>query len=859
MNSKSSDLTMKPLSPSFAQGVANILLTSKRLLVLVIFCIGPLYTWSQGSGQSVKFNGINQAINLGHDIDYPIRTIELWFKLDEDINSSLSDAVALVARDYKNGHGLSQNEFSLAFFPSAWNDPGHLVFLRRTGSLRYSIASDQNSWEKGRWYHVAGVVSSTGGMKLYINGVLQKSTHTSTEPIEIQAGDITDEICVGKWGHVNTRYFKGEVDELRFWDIPRTEEEIRAKMCSRISKPSNNLKLYLDFDVVTTKVNDVFNSSYSATMLNRSGASTPVSGAPIGNVSSYAYPNSWTAKTLQLSVGMDSVVVSKIPSTIKGAHIYQDVKPNTEDGLQNNRIPGNYFGVFLTDTTGTFDFTYHSRNPSICSGCVDVNTRNDNSSSKWIPKIPHVRNACAFQLQNQSTYFNSYRAEYLMSKGVEKSGKVTDLLFCEGDTISLLPSTNGDTYTWQDNSTSDKFRAWLAGTYWVAIDSAGCKSTDTFKLTAESVFSIDLGIDDLLVCEDSLLALNLHDSILKKGIEWTYGSRTGTSTPINLDTSGLFRLKVEHSCGPLLDSFEVRVEKGKRHDTVLCPDSSWLAKASISALSYQWNNADKERTRLLTDAGIHWVKSDLGECFITDSFELKFSDKLELELGRDTIICPNEKLSIGINFGDPEITYAWHDGYKEPLRTVSAPGTYWVEAITSCETLRDTVIVSYGDVIAPNLGPDTNICFPFRHALQVIGGDSIRWNTGVSDSLSISISDTGWYAVQLLSNGCRTHDSLHIGSDGCLGDLFLPNAFTPNATDAINPTFIGKGFYIEEYYMRVFNRWGECLFEGHDLTEGWDGTFRNIDCPAGVYVYVVSYRIMGRPPTYQAGNITLIR
>jgi gliding motility-associated-like protein len=92
--------------------------------------------------------------------------------------------------------------------------------------------------------------------------------------------------------------------------------------------------------------------------------------------------------------------------------------------------------------------------------------------------------------------------------------------------------------------------------------------------------------------------------------------------------------------------------------------------------------------------------------------------------------------------------------------------------------------------------------------------------------------------------------------------LYFPNAFTPNY-DSLNDEFIGKGFYdgLKSYYLSVWNRWGEKIFETTDPSEGWNGKKNNTgaDAPQDVYVYIAKYVGPRGNEESLKGNITLIR
>ncbi|HMP88355.1 MAG TPA: gliding motility-associated C-terminal domain-containing protein, partial [Lacibacter sp.] len=74
--------------------------------------------------------------------------------------------------------------------------------------------------------------------------------------------------------------------------------------------------------------------------------------------------------------------------------------------------------------------------------------------------------------------------------------------------------------------------------------------------------------------------------------------------------------------------------------------------------------------------------------------------------------------------------------------------------------------------------------------------------------------------------------------------IYIPNAFTPN-NDGLNDRFMPSGIgYSVIRSMRIFNRWGELVYEQLNLpvtdrSKGWDGTQRGMPLPPGVYVYTI--------------------
>lgn len=86
----------------------------------------------------------------------------------------------------------------------------------------------------------------------------------------------------------------------------------------------------------------------------------------------------------------------------------------------------------------------------------------------------------------------------------------------------------------------------------------------------------------------------------------------------------------------------------------------------------------------------------------------------------------------------------------------------------------------------------------------------------------------------------------------------IPNIFTPDGNDR-NDAFkvFYKGGYVVESF-KVFNRWGQLVYEGQGDNAGWDGTYKNEPAPSDVYIYRVMLTL-GDLEYELKGDVTLIR
>jgi len=89
-------------------------------------------------------------------------------------------------------------------------------------------------------------------------------------------------------------------------------------------------------------------------------------------------------------------------------------------------------------------------------------------------------------------------------------------------------------------------------------------------------------------------------------------------------------------------------------------------------------------------------------------------------------------------------------------------------------------------------------------------------------------------------------------------DIFVPNAFTPNG-DGNNDVLYVRGRYITALEFKVFDRWGEKVFETTDQAFGWDATFNGKPVDPAVFVYWLKVECEGGQTYFKKGNVTVIR
>lgn len=86
----------------------------------------------------------------------------------------------------------------------------------------------------------------------------------------------------------------------------------------------------------------------------------------------------------------------------------------------------------------------------------------------------------------------------------------------------------------------------------------------------------------------------------------------------------------------------------------------------------------------------------------------------------------------------------------------------------------------------------------------------------------------------------------------------LPGAFTPNG-DGVNDLLFVKGGPFEKMLFRVYNNWGELIWETSDQNLGWDGRKNGVEQPVGVYIWTLVVDMYNNRQVRKNGDVTLIR
>lgn len=246
-----------------------------------------------------------------------------------------------------------------------------------------------------------------------------------------------------------------------------------------------------------------------------------------------------------------------------------------------------------------------------------------------------------------------------------------------------------------------------------------------------------------------------------------------------------------------------------------------------------------------------------------------YKDTIRNNNGCDSIVTTNLSITNPIPFTN---TIAICDGQSYILpngNKVNVEGNY-IDTIKNINTCDSVVITNLS--IFPN-----NFIVSLNSTDTIESGNSVElkpiydsipaisWNWTPSDNLNCTTCEnpvatpiqTAMYIVKATSaDGCE--DTAQTKIVVRQTDVYVPSAFTPN-NDGINDVAEVFAVNPKAFSIKIFNRWGELVFESNDVNTKWNGTYKGENCPQDTYTYIIDVTFLNDKHYHKQSSVLLLR
>lgn len=325
-------------------------------------------------------------------------------------------------------------------------------------------------------------------------------------------------------------------------------------------------------------------------------------------------------------------------------------------------------------------------------------------------------------------------------------------------------------------------------------------------------------------------------------------------------------------------------------DTTVCFKNDLMLQAnasgSSSSLQYQWTPTSgivggSNNSFVLvvpqTTSYVVSVSDSLG-CFVhSDTASIVYDSTFTPSYNIDeSSICTGDTVSIAI-LGGVDVTWSpnYHISSLQGNGVLAWPDTsvsYTASMSNANHTCKTELNIPVEvTALRADAGPDREIYD--GEAVYLGGSDmlcgagcNLQWypdkwlffNFQPNPKAVPHVNTTYWVVVSNSNGSCVDRDSVTIRVK-CT-DIYIPNAFNPESRGNEYTKFFGpRNVSLDMEYFRVFNRWGELVFESRDVGYRWDGKYRGEPQPVGTYVWVIKAKCPDGQYLEKKGNVLLVR
>ncbi len=531
------------------------------------------------------------------------------------------------------------------------------------------------------------------------------------------------------------------------------------------------------------------------------------------------------------------------------------------------------------------------------------------NNGKYLPKLLMTdKDGCFVGIENLDTIFVSgAKADYLATSQAACDSSIAAFLQTSTpyyDTIQSYRWSFGDgTVSTQQNpehyyKTSGKYQTKLS-----LVTKGGCTDSITYPIdiVVHQTPHVSIIAPDSVCVASSVFYMG-SDNLNEAGSQWQWDfadnskDSSGSRTNHTFTTGGTYNVSVvvttpsgcADTSSHIMNVIALpNVSIGP--DSFICAGSTQMLQAK-GADSYSWV-ADNTLSCVscatpiaapLSNTSYIVTGANYFGCKASDTVALEVIKPQAISVKNDTL-CLGENATLEVSGADQ---YSWSPALYLDNATSASPKfhaakdttiLYSVTGMDRKKCFTDTKTLAVKVYPIPQVSimeKDINLNVGFSVPLTTKGSPDItQWRWEPQSFLSdariqnpiASPKQTITYSCVATNGGsCFARDqvTVHVMCNGA--NLFVPNTFSPNG-DGMNDKFFPHGtgvFNIKS--LRVFNRWGEVVYErmnftANDESAGWDGTYKGAPLSSDVYVYMLEIICENNSVIPFKGNVTLLR
>jgi gliding motility-associated-like protein len=490
---------------------------------------------------------------------------------------------------------------------------------------------------------------------------------------------------------------------------------------------------------------------------------------------------------------------------------------------------------------------------------------------------------------------------------------VIDSVSCIGLTdgafnITTTLGAPGYTWLWSTGAVTEDLPTVGVGNYTLTVtDALGCTITAGAYTVAEpAVLAITLDNITNVSCNgaaDGAVTMTTTGGTSTYSYVWSNGQATeditGLSGSSNSVTVTDFNGCTATSGAHVVNEATALVITLDNIDSVSCNGASdgavaITATGGTPVYTYNWNNGAGTNDDLVNVSGNSYTVTvtDAAGCLLTSgphvvdepaALSLTITPTVPLEgcLGE-----PFGVLDAAVTGGSGTIAYQWSNAINTASNAGLNTGVYTLTVTdgngcttTGVDSIQDPVIpsvnpfvgqapitdttINWSDVINIDAGNDQTANGVTYNWTDVTSLGNVNFANSSASATNINPEPTmsGTYTLLVTAtsgDGCTDAGSVDVTIN--INDLLgIPTAFTPNGdgvNDFFRPTNLDEQFILE---FKIYNRWGQIIFDDTSTTAQWDGRFKGVEQPTEAYIYVFRYKSPGQEERLLRGEFNLIR